>query len=92
VPKGKTPSLIGSSLGRPKAATAGRLCKCSRCKVAILRDDKCFDVPQPQKSFSATRRFCSACFGLVLEQSKKDLAELDGLWLSERQADATVRP
>lgn len=79
MPKGKTPSLIGSSLGRPDASLAGRLCACSRCKAAILMGDKCYDVPQPQKRFSQTRRFCASCFRAVLEKTKEDLAAIEEL-------------
>jgi hypothetical protein len=79
MPKGKTPSLIGSSLGRPEASIAGKLCKCSRCKEAIEKGSKCYDVPQPQKRFSSTRRFCVGCFHAVLAQTKSDLGELEAL-------------
>lgn len=79
MPKGKTPSLIGSTLGRPKSATAGKLCSCSRCDGRITMGEKCYDVPQPSKAFNSSRRFCGACFKLVLAQTKADLAELEGL-------------
>lgn len=79
MPKGKTPSLIGSSLGRPVAAVAGKLCYCSRCDASIMMDEKCYDVPQPSKSFSRPRRFCPVCFEAVLEQTRRDVAELKDL-------------
>lgn len=79
MPKGKTPSLIGSSLGRPADVVAGKLCSCSRCKRNIVKGEKCFDVPQPQAKFSSSRRFCRACFADVLGQTKSDLARLDAL-------------
>lgn len=77
--KGKTPSLIGSSLGRPEKKTAGRRSPCSRCEASILLGDTCYDVPQPSKSFPTPRRFCVSCFRLVLQQTKLDLAGLDAL-------------
>ncbi len=76
-PKGKTPSLIGSSLGRPQVATAGKRCPCSRCHSDILKGERCFDVPQPPKPFSQTRRFCESCFAGVLGQTKRDLSALE---------------
>lgn len=79
MPRGKTPSLIGSSLGRPVAKVAGRSCACSRCKGNIAMGSKCYDVPQPLKTFSATRRFCTDCFALVLEQSRRDLDDVSKL-------------
>lgn len=77
--KGKTPSLIGSSLGRPEAKTARRRSPCSRCKADIVMGDTCFDVPQPSNTFPSPRRFCVPCFTLVLEQTRRDLAALDTL-------------
>ena len=40
---------------------------------------KCYDVPQPLKTFSATRRFCADCFVQVVEQSRRDLDEVSQL-------------
>lgn len=79
MPKGKTPSLIGSSLGRPSKETCGRETPCSRCKKPIQKGEACFDVPQPQKPHASTRRFCGDCFAGVLEQTRRDLGELEGL-------------
>jgi len=79
MPKGKTPSLIGSSLGRPRATTAGKSCSCSRCKNGIVLGEKCFDVPQPSKPFSNTRRFCAACFAGILEETRRDLDDVSQL-------------
>ena len=76
MPKAKTPSLIGSTLGRPIGTTCGRLTRCSRCRVDIRKGDQCYDIPQLRKPHSATRRFCAKCFVGVLEQTKRDLEEL----------------
>jgi hypothetical protein len=77
-PKGKTPSLLGSSLGKVEAVTAKKKCQCSRCDAELLMGDRCFDVQQPNKPFNSTRRFCATCFKNVLAQTKLDLAELEG--------------
>lgn len=79
MPKGKTPSLIGSSLGKPAKATSGKKCECSRCHADIVKGEECYDVPQPLKPFSVKRRFCRGCFVNVLEQTKRDLAEIGNL-------------
>ena len=79
MPKGKTPSLIGSSLGRPRKETCGRETPCSRCRRGIVKGEACYDVPQPQKPHSSTRRFCAKCFENVLEKTKRDLAALEVL-------------
>lgn len=79
LPKGKTPSLIGSSLGRPEVATAGKRCACSRCEAVIPMGERCYDVPQPSKPFSRTRRFCVPCFKNVLDKTKEDLTEMESM-------------
>lgn len=79
MPKGKTPSLIGSSLGRPSKKTCGRETPCSRCHADIPKGEDCYDIPQPKKPHSATRRFCADCFAGVLEQTRRDLTKLEAL-------------
>lgn len=79
MPKGKTPSLIGSSLGRPSKKTCGKKTPCSRCHADIPKGEECYDVPQPTKPHSATRRFCADCFADVLEQTRQDLEKLEAL-------------
>ena len=41
--------------------------------------EKCYDIPRANKKFGNTRRFCSACFVLVLEETRKDLAKAEAL-------------
>jgi hypothetical protein len=41
--------------------------------------ENCYDIPQPQKKFASTRRFCTACYRAVLQQTKHDLAEVEAL-------------
>lgn len=79
MPKGKTPSLIGSTLGRPAKNLCGRRTPCSRCHMDIRKGDQCYDVPQLRKPHSATRRFCAKCFAGVLEQTRGDLEKLEAL-------------
>jgi hypothetical protein len=78
-PKGKTPSLISGSLGRPNRATAGKSCSCSRCDAKIEKGCACFDVPQPSKPFNSRRRFCSRCFTAVVAKTREDLTEIEAL-------------
>ena len=79
MPRGRTPSLIGSTLGRPARKTCGRRTPCSRCRADIMNGDVCYDVPQLRKPHSATRRFCAECFGGMLGQTRQDLDELEAL-------------
>ena len=80
-PRGKTPSLIGSSLGRPVVEAAGPRCKCSRCDEKLAPGETCYMVPQPSKPFGSPRRFCAGCFAMVLVRTKADLAELEAIAL-----------
>lgn len=79
IPKGKTPSLIGSSNGRPKAVVAGKKCKCRRCDVELAKGTECFDIPKIGSTFSSTWRYCYGCYKKILDQTEKDLEELKDL-------------
>jgi hypothetical protein len=76
-PKGKTPSLISGSNGKPLAVTAQRRCECSRCHGSISNGDRCFDIPKLGGAFRSTKRYCKVCFGQILEKSKQDIYELE---------------
>lgn len=75
-PKGKTPSLIGSSNGRPERSIAQRKCKCARCNRELMKNDICFDIPKLGQAFTSSKRFCRICYEQVLEQTEKDLNQL----------------
>jgi hypothetical protein len=75
----RIPSLINGSAGRPAAAIAGKKCDCVGCDAAIVKGEKCFDIPNPRKAFSNSRRFCHACFKKVLAKTRTDVAELEGI-------------
>jgi hypothetical protein len=72
-PKGKTPSLIGSTLGKPRKRLVGKKSPCKRCKVSIPKDTECPEIPQLGGTFSNYRPYCGGCFRLILEQTKVDL-------------------
>ena len=79
MPKGRTPSLIGSTLGRPAKKACGRKTPCSRCRADIKKGEVCYDIPMLQKPHSTTRRFCAKCFRGVLKQTREDLYKLEAL-------------
>ena len=79
MPKGKTPSLIGSTLGRPNKKICGRKTPCSRCHADIKKNEVCYDVPQLRKPHSTTRRFCVRCYGALVKQTHVDLKKLESL-------------
>ncbi len=75
-PKGRTPSLIGSTNGRPKRADVKRKSECCRCNDDIGIGADCFNIPKAGMGFSKECRYCKDCYGKVLDQTQKDL---DGL-------------
>jgi hypothetical protein len=74
--RGKTPSLIGGTLGAPRKCTVQRRCNCNRCKVDIEKDIDCFEIPQLGGAFTNYKRYCDDCFRSILEQSRLDLNKL----------------
>jgi len=78
-PKGPTPSLIGSSNGRPKRIIVERKSKCCRCCNDIQVGQDCFGIPKVGSGFTSVRRFCKECFEKVLIQTYKDLEKVKNL-------------
>jgi hypothetical protein len=78
-PKGKTPSLIGSSNGRPKKVQVERNSECYRCGCNIEPGQDCFGIPKIGSGFSSLKRYCKVCFQNILEQTQKDLEEVKNL-------------
>jgi len=78
-PKGKTPSLIGSSNGRPQRVIVKRKSDCSRCHGDILPGQDCFGIPKVGSGFNTLKRYCNECFKNVLGQTQKDLDEINNL-------------
>lgn len=78
MPKGKTPSLIGSSNGRPRKVAVERKSECNRCGCQILAGQECFGIPKAG-SFMSLKRYCRNCFDSILEQTRKDLEDVEKL-------------
>lgn len=74
--RGKTPSLITGSSGRPKKAIASRSRTCKRCEVNIASGETCFEIPKVGSGFASKKTFCITCFKEILEQTKKDIQAL----------------
>lgn len=72
-PKGKTPSLIGSTLGAARKCVVQRSCSCNRCKGNIEKDVSCYEIAQLGGSFSSYKRYCDDCFRTIIEKTKADL-------------------
>jgi hypothetical protein len=84
-PKGKVPSLIGSTLGTPRRTVTDGTSKCKRCGGAISKGMECYEIPQLGGSFSNYKRYCDGCFKSILEQTK---VHLDALLMGFSPDDA----
>lgn len=77
-PRGKTPSLIGSTLGKPRKCLIERESHCKRCNASIQKGIECYEIPHLGGSFSNYKRYCDGCFLSILEKTK---SEVDALLL-----------
>jgi len=75
--RGKTPSLITGSSGKPIKTFAKRLRNCLRCSFAISLGGTCFEIPKVGGGFTTKKTFCINCFKEILEQTKKDISILE---------------
>lgn len=78
-PKGKTPSLIGLSNGRPERVVVKKKCKCHRCGCDIECGQDCFGIPKLKSGFSTPKRYCRECFHNILDKTYSDLEEIKNL-------------
>jgi hypothetical protein len=74
-PRGRTPSLIGSSAGASKIVTAIKKRTCKRCHEAIPAGTPCSEVAKP--GTMGHRTYCKSCFQKILAQTKQDLLQLE---------------
>jgi hypothetical protein len=74
-PRGKTPSLIGGTAGTSRFVTAAKKRTCKRCKSGIPAGSVCVEVTIPGSFGHKT--YCASCYGNILTQTKKELAELE---------------
>lgn len=72
-PRGKTPSLICVSNGRPEKVSVERKSSCQRCGCDIHVGQECFGIPKLSGGFTSLKRFCRICFQNILDQTQKDL-------------------
>ena len=74
--RGKIPSLLTGSSGKPNKISAKRKRNCKRCNVKISMGEVCYEVPVPGGGFSCNKTYCKICFWEILEQTQKDLDNL----------------
>jgi hypothetical protein len=88
-PKGKTPSLIGGSLGAcsfVRTGSRGSLRNCKRCHTPFERDAVCVEITIPGSMGHKT--FCRSCFGLILDVTQ---AKVDALRAQLKEVESGSR-
>ncbi len=79
MPKGPTPSLIGSTLGKPRRDHVLKKSKCKRCSGTIDAGTDCIGIPQLGGSFQPLRRYCEDCYKQILAKTQTDIEALKAL-------------
>jgi hypothetical protein len=75
-PKGPVPSLIGSTMGRPRRVRVERKSECKRCGVGLEAGKECIAIPKLGGAFQNLRRYCEKCYRAILEKTESDLETL----------------
>lgn len=78
--RGKTPSLITGSSGKPIVVKSKRKRTCKRCSCNIKMGEKLFEIPKIGSGFTDKQPICKLCFREILDQTQKDLNELEYNW------------
>ena len=75
-PKGRVPSLIGGTNGRPRRAEVKRLSHCYRCDDDIVAGRMCIEIPKLGDAFANSKRVCDSCYQAILLKTTEDLDAL----------------
>jgi hypothetical protein len=79
-PRGPTPSLIGSTNGRPKRVQViNNGYGCSRSHEPFLSGQTCIAIPKLGAAYSTAKRICDECFKGILKKTGDELEELKAL-------------
>lgn len=75
-PRGRVPSLIGGTNGRPVRDEVKRKSHCYRCDAEILGGGSCIAIPDLSTAFGSKRRVCDDCYQAILNKTAADLEAL----------------
>ena len=78
-PRGPTPSLIGSSNGRPKRVVVGKLSECCRCHCEMIKGRSCIEIPKLGGAYANSKRCCHECYKKILEKTNEDLVAVTNI-------------
>lgn len=75
--RGKTLSLISASSGNPKIIIAQKSSTCSRCKKAIIKQEKCSEISKNGGAFVKKSRYCIDCLKEIIKQTKIEIKKIE---------------
>lgn len=73
--RGKTPSLVCGTAGKPRIVFAKGTRHCKRCETKLIRATKCIEIPIPGSLGRKT--YCCDCFLDMITKSREDLDLLE---------------
>lgn len=76
-PKGKIPSLLSQSTGKPSVHVCKRRASCTRCKAILHMAENCFTIPKVSTGYTRNSIFCLDCVRLIIDQTKKELLVIE---------------
>ena len=84
--RGKIPSLLAQSTGKPSIYNCNRKTICRRCKESIHSGAKCVKIPKLKSGFTSKEIFCLDCFRSILQQTAVELHELEEFLITAENA------
>jgi hypothetical protein len=78
-PKGKTPSLLSISTGKPEVHSCGKLTPCDRCGERVAKGDACFRIPKMKSGFTNRPIFCVECTSDIVTRTKADIVSIEAV-------------
>jgi len=85
--RGKAPSLISGSNGKPNLVCATRKRECKRCHSEINSGVNLFEYPKSGNGFSNKQSICLSCFKEIIDQTQKDLDQIRDDWIKSIEAE-----
>ena len=71
--RGKVPSLLSGSNGKPRKTVADRSRTCKRCGASIGAGSTLYEIPKTTSGFSNKESVCLTCFDEIIRQTQMDL-------------------
>ena len=76
-PKGKTPSLLSCSTGKPVPYVCKRKSNCKRCDAEVHNGDICAQIPKSSGGFMVEKIHCLNCLEEMIKQTKIEISAIE---------------